>query len=82
MAPPIPTIPLLSDELVAIKMPWVELATSVAFSRSGSMVAGNRSSHGVYHVGLDDLHPVCRCMSVCASYLLQRGGKSLEHSGA
>lgn len=23
MAPPIPTIPLLSDELVAIKMPWV-----------------------------------------------------------
>lgn len=47
MAPPIPTISLLSDELVAIKMPWVELAASIAFSLSGSMVAGNRSSHGV-----------------------------------
>ena len=62
MAPPIPTIPFLTDELVAIRIPGVELAVSTAFPLSGSMVAGNRSSHAAITYGL---MPSIRSVGAC-----------------
>ena len=47
MAPPIPTIPFLSDELVVMYMPLMELATSAALSLSGLMITGIRGSYGL-----------------------------------
>jgi len=32
-----------------------------------------------YYVGLNDLHLICWCMSVCVGYLLQWGREPLEH---
>lgn len=40
MAPPIPTIPLLADELVAIHMPRMVFATLTASSVQGSLWQG------------------------------------------
>ena len=47
MATPIPTVPLLSDEHVAIRTPWLLFANSAALALSGSMTVGRRASHGL-----------------------------------
>src|SRR5208282_1151778 len=46
MAPPIPTIPFLADELVAIRMPQMVFTMFVVSSVPRLIVAGSRSSHG------------------------------------
>ena len=43
---PIPTTFLLSDELVATRMPWVAFAISAMSSIRDSIITGIRSSHG------------------------------------
>ena len=47
MAPPMPTMPFLSDELVAMHMSLMQLATSAALSLFGLMIAGIRGSYGL-----------------------------------
>ena len=42
-----PTMPFLSDELVAMHMPLMQLATSAAVSLSGLMIDSIRGSYGL-----------------------------------
>lgn len=46
ITPPIPTIPFLSDELVAIRMPRAMFAILTVSSVSILIIAGSRSSYG------------------------------------